>query len=197
MGTGEVMEKLGKFDAVYNLLKCLVGTVPEGSSILEVGCGGGLRTIELKREFSVHITLSDISSSAIDTARDNASTAGVGADFEQADALALPFEDNSFDIVWSGGVNEHFIDPQRQTVFNEMARVCRHECIVIVPNAWNVFYWLWRVRLELQKKWIYGFELPFSTFELKRRMEDAGLIFKKAGRTFPYGMEIGIRGIKE
>ena len=187
-----IIHKLGKCDSIYNLLKHLVGTVP--GSILEVGCGEGLRTVELAKEFGVHITLVDISLDALLRVRNNIIEAQVKATYKQADALALPFKDNSFDIVWSGGLNEHFIGEERQVVFNEMARVCKHECIVIVPNALSITYWLLRKSLKLRGKWVYGFERPFSTFELRRRVKEAGLIPDKATWA---GLEIGIRGIKE
>ncbi len=64
-----------------------------------------------------------------------------------------------------------------------MARVCRSggQVIVIVPNALNLFYRLWKKVFEMQGKWEYGFEKPFAILELRKRMRNAGLVPLKAG----------------
>ena len=89
-------------------------------------------------------------------------------------------------------MNEHFKGERRQTIFNEMARVCKPggQMIVIVPNSLNMFYRLWKRVLNAQGRWQYGFEMPFSIFELRGRMGKAGLVPNRiSGRgtlTSPY-----------
>jgi len=95
------------------------------SSAVDVGCGYGTDVIELaKRLRSGRRAIGvDISETMITEARRR--TAGIGPDvsFRVADALALPFEDNSFDICRTETVLQHLTDPERAV--NEMTRVTR------------------------------------------------------------------------
>ena len=170
-------------DSCYHLLKRLIGSpLDKALSILEVGCGSGIYTLSLLREFSNYppsaATLVDFSSIALAFARKNAEQNGVLANLVLADASKLPFPDNTFDIVWNGGVNEHFRDERRQLIFNEMARVCKSEgqVIVIVPNSLSLPYRLWKGVLEKQGRWEYGLEIPYSVFELRSKLRNAGLM---------------------
>lgn len=177
------VEKIVRYDACYHLLSRLIELRQNKNlNILEVGCGSGIYTIALLRESQnnscYNAVLVDFSSIALSLARRNAAKNGVDANFVLADAFQLPFPDGTFDIVCSEGVNEHVEDEKRQLIFNEMARVCklRGQVVVIVPNSLNIAYRLWKKILEVQGKWQYGFEMPYSIFELKRRMKNAGLI---------------------
>jgi ubiquinone/menaquinone biosynthesis C-methylase UbiE len=182
-------EKLIERDSCYRLLGRLID-LPQDQNlrILEVGCGSGIRTLALVKKFQdyhLDATLVDFSAIALAFAKKNAEKNGVAANFVLTDAFKLPFPDESFDIVWNGGVNEHFDGEKRQSIFNEMVRVCKRggQVVVIVPNALNPFYRLWKKVFEMQGRWEYGFEKPFTIFELKNRMKKAGLIPQKAGGT--------------
>jgi len=51
----------------------------------------------------------------------------------KADILkGLPFEDNSFDLVYSDGLLEHFIDPE--PVLKELFRVSKRYILTLVPR---------------------------------------------------------------
>ena len=177
------------YDDCYQLLKRLIA-MPQAHnlSILEVGGGSGIYTFSAVKEIFEHIScriiLVDFSPAALAIAHKNARNNKVTAvNLVLADALKLPFADGIFDFVWNEGVNEHFDGEQRQLIFNEMARVCkpRGQVIVIVPNALNPAYRLRKKILEIQRKWEYGFELPYSFFELRRRMRNAGLVPMNSG----------------
>ncbi len=179
------VEKIIGNDSCYRLLKRLVD-LSQGKSlgILEVGCGSGIRTLTLLKEFQeLNATLIDFSSVALAFARENADENEITANFIMADAFRLPFPDETFNIVWNGGVNEHFEGEKRQLIFSEMVRVCKRggQVIVIVPNALNPFYRLWKRVFEMQGRWEYGFEKPYTIFELRNRMRKAGLILIKNG----------------
>jgi SAM-dependent methyltransferase len=148
--------------------------------ILEVGCGSGTRTLALLKDFEeyhLNAVFVDTSLHALSFAKRSADNNKLTADFIVADAFKLPFPDDTFDIVWNEGVNEHFEGEKRQKIFDEMARVCKvgRKMIVIVPNALNLPYRITKKLLEIRNQWIYGFEKPFTIFELKRRMKDAGV----------------------
>lgn len=176
-------------DLYYRLLKRLIDLPRDRNlSILEVGCGSGIRTLALLKEFQLYAlnaTLVDFSSIALAFAKKNAGENFIDANFVLADALRLPFSDESFDIIWNEGVNEHFNGEKRQHIFNEMARVCKGggQVVVMVPNAWSLPYRLWKKVLEGQGRWQYGFEKAFSIIELKNKIEKAGLTPLKTGGT--------------
>ena len=95
------------------------------ASALDVGCGYGTDVIELAKRLrpggrAIGI---DLSENMITEARRR--TVGIGPDvtFLVADALALPFQDNTFDICRIETVLQHLADPGRAVT--EMAQVTR------------------------------------------------------------------------
>jgi SAM-dependent methyltransferase len=56
--------------------------------------------------------------------------------YVQADALALPFEDGSFDVVFSNAVIEHVGDRERQRRFVDEALRVGRRAFVTTPNRW-------------------------------------------------------------
>jgi ubiquinone/menaquinone biosynthesis C-methylase UbiE len=96
-----------------------------GANILDAGCGTGLLTLALLKvvDMPVQITAIDLSATSISTARravkeEAGRTQSVG--FSQANVLALPFRDNSFETIVTSGVLEYV--PLEQG-FGELARV--------------------------------------------------------------------------
>ncbi len=83
-----------------------------GTRLLEVGCGVGAVLAVLGQEFpGVRLVGVDIEPKQLDFARGHLERAGVEATLLQADALELPFEDESFDHVWMMWFLEHVDDP--------------------------------------------------------------------------------------
>ena len=176
------LERVINKDRYYRLLKRLISLPTKYKiRIAEIGCGSGMRSLALAKEFKINknieITLLDASRSSIALAKKIAKQNKVKAHFVIADALKIPFKSNYFDIVWNEGVNEHFSGTERQQIFNEMVRICKKggQVVVIVPNAFNPFYRFAKAGLTLMGRWIYGFEDPFTFMELKRRLEKAGI----------------------
>jgi len=79
--------------------------LPEGSRGLDAGCGIGLQTMLLADAVGPdgHVTGLDISRSFLARGKAIAQLAGYGReiDFKQGDIYGLPFEDASFDWIWS------------------------------------------------------------------------------------------------
>jgi len=89
----------------------LAGFTPD-LHILDVGCGIGGSTRRLAHETGCRVTGIDLSDEYIDTAQRLTQLLNMQerVKFHAASALALPFEDNSFDGVWSLQMNMNVDD---------------------------------------------------------------------------------------
>jgi ubiquinone/menaquinone biosynthesis C-methylase UbiE len=94
----------------------LVARYGKGARVLEVGCGTGL-ILGRVAQFAAGAAGIDLSGGMLAGARAR------GLDVVQASATALPWADESFDVVYSFKVLAHVADIR--TAMAEMARVCR------------------------------------------------------------------------
>ena len=93
-----------------------------GTRLLEVGCGVGAVLAVLGQEFpGVRLTGVDIEPKQLEFARVHLARAEVDATLVEANALGLPFPDESFDHVWMMWFLEHVPDPP--AVLREARRV--------------------------------------------------------------------------
>lgn len=98
----------------------LIGPDFKGRRVLEVGCGRG----SLSAYFSDagwDCTLLDLSPAAIELARHAFSVHGLNAKFDVGNCMALPYQEKSFDLIFSIGLLEHF--DQIESVIQEQVRV--------------------------------------------------------------------------
>lgn len=103
--------------------------IVDKNKILEIGCGSGALAESLIRWYpNAKICGIDTDSNFITFARENIS----GVEFLEADATALPFEDNSFDVTISYTVSEH-IEPSK--FYGEQYRVIKENGVCIVISA--------------------------------------------------------------
>ena len=99
--------------------------VTQAEKILDVGCGIGGSSLYLAQTFNaraVGITLSPVQASR---ATERAREAGLASEvqFQVADALQMPFADDSFDLVWSMESGEHM--PDKEKFLQECYRVLK------------------------------------------------------------------------
>jgi ubiquinone/menaquinone biosynthesis C-methylase UbiE len=90
-----------------------------GQRVLEVGCGTGCDLLQFAKHGAL-ATGVDITDSHLELARKRV---GDMATVVKADARALPFEDGSFDYVYSHGVLHHSDEPEKAA--GEILRVLR------------------------------------------------------------------------
>ncbi|WP_223067386.1 class I SAM-dependent methyltransferase [Paenibacillus caui] len=115
--TGEGAAHPGGFEGTVRLLKAF--PFPQGSTILEVGCGTG-RTACYLAELGYSVTALDHNPRMLAKARARARVEQADVRFVEGDLAYLPFEDNTFDYVFAESVTL-FVDPD--AAFSEYARV--------------------------------------------------------------------------
>lgn len=86
---------------------------PEGSAVLEAGCGIGAQTISLASNSpGARFVSVDISADFVAEAKAKADAAGLtNVQFQQADIFALPFAPEFFDHIFVCFVLEHLAQP--------------------------------------------------------------------------------------
>jgi ubiquinone/menaquinone biosynthesis C-methylase UbiE len=99
-------------DSLVELLHCDTA-YPDGSLVLEAGCGVGSQTVTLARTSpGARFTSVDISAASLDDARAHVAAARItNVRFQRADIYALPFAPASFDHVFVCFVLEHLARP--------------------------------------------------------------------------------------
>ena len=97
--------------------------IPSGSRILEVAPGPGYLAIEIARRGSYAITGLDISKTFVEIATANARRASVEVDFRHGNASAMPFADDTFDLILCRAAFKNFSQPV--AAMNEMHRVLK------------------------------------------------------------------------
>ncbi len=149
---------------------------PSGRAICEVGCGSGT-TSAILAGLGARVTLVDLAPRALATARDHFRTLGLAADYCRQDGLRMGFRDGSFDVVWNGGVIEHFSDEGKISLIREMWRVTRPGGLlaIAVPNAMDFPFILGKKVAQWRGKWIFGYEDDLSEARFRALTLAAGV----------------------
>lgn len=100
--------------------------------ILDVGCGIGGSSLYLAQKFKATATGITLSPVQAQRATERAQTTEVAASFQVADALKMPFVENSFDLVWSLESGEHM--PDKHQFLQECYRVLKPGGTLIVAT---------------------------------------------------------------
>jgi len=96
--------------------------VEDDDAVLDVGCGTGSVAITAAHR-GADVTGVDLTPSMLAEARENADVAGVDVDWQEGDAVDLPFEENSFDATVSS-LGHMYGDPP-EAAARELVRVTR------------------------------------------------------------------------
>ena len=99
--------------------------VQTAENILDVGCGIGGSSLYLAGKFNAQATGITLSPVQAARAKERAQDAGLSGrtQFQVADAQAMPFPDDSFDLVWSLESGEHM--PDKTKFLQECYRVLK------------------------------------------------------------------------
>jgi tocopherol O-methyltransferase len=122
-GTSKLDRRQAQIDIIEELVAWAGNNHPQ--TILDVGCGIGGSSLYLAQKFDASVTGITLSPVQANRARERAQAAGLSAraDFQVANALDLPFADNSFDLVWSLESGEHM--PDKVKFLQECYRVLK------------------------------------------------------------------------
>ena len=93
-----------------------------GKRVLEIGVGAGADHLQFARAGAC-VSGVDLTDAAISITRAHLGAYGLSSDLRRADAQHLPFDDASFDLVYSWGVIHHA--PSPEAVISEIRRVLR------------------------------------------------------------------------
>ena len=95
------------------------------TKVLDVGCGIGGASRYLASKYGCHVTGLDLTDEYCQVAQSLSDRLGLASrvNYRQASALAMPFEDSSFDVVWTQYAAMNIAD--KPTLYSEIARVLR------------------------------------------------------------------------
>ena len=146
--------------------------------VLDAGCGTGIFSFIFAKKGASRVVGIDISELSLKTAQYLKKKHGVeNTDFQRVNMLKLPFQNASFDMVWSWGTVHHTTDPL--LAIEELIRVLKHEgslLLAIYRKTGLTFLHetLRRILLRLPKK-TWG---PFS-FMLSLVLAPGVFLFKR------------------
>ena len=112
-----------------------------GARLLEIGCGMGTDLLQFARG-GAYVTGVDLTPRSIEISRNHLVLYGQTGDFVLTDGERLPFEDESFDVVYSNGVLHH--TPDTAGAIREIHRVLRHggQTRVMLYHRGSFAYWV-------------------------------------------------------
>lgn len=132
-GHHESVLRSHRWRTVDNSAAYLVPVLERGQRVLDVGCGPGTVTTDLAARVAPgHVVGVDSSAAVIEIAQEGAGDVA-NVEFRTGDAMALPFEDDTFDVVHAHQVLQHLSDPV--AALREMRRVTRPGGVVAVRDA--------------------------------------------------------------
>jgi glycosyltransferase involved in cell wall biosynthesis/ubiquinone/menaquinone biosynthesis C-methylase UbiE len=111
-----------------------------GEEVLEIGGGMGTDLAQFAKH-GARVTDIDLSAGHLALAQENFRLRGLTGRFIHHDAERLPFDDNSFDVVYSNGVIHH--TPNTRLLVDEIYRVLRPggRAIIMVYAENSLHYW--------------------------------------------------------
>ncbi|WP_421809787.1 class I SAM-dependent methyltransferase [Flagellimonas sp.] len=168
--------------------KELASTIPlKGMKVLDMGSGLGGPCRMLADEYGCHATGIDLSSEFVHTANALSKLVGLSqkTHFVQGSATELPFEDSSFDMVWTQHVQMNI--PDKQRFYSEAYRVLR-------PGGHFLYYDIFRKNDDLvtyPMPWAAheGLSFLFKSEEMAKIMAELGFTLKSKTDQTEAGVE--------
>jgi SAM-dependent methyltransferase len=150
----------------------------DGQPVLEVGAGSGRDSLALARAGAIAVVL-DYSPASLEVVRGLARRLGVTVHLVQADGLAMPFRDGTFQVVFHQGLLEHFRDPRPLLVENARVVKSGGRLVVDVPQTFHL-YTVMKKALIGFGAWFAGWETQFTVSQLERLLASTGLRVRRS-----------------
>jgi ubiquinone/menaquinone biosynthesis C-methylase UbiE len=146
---------------------CIERVGREPARLLEIGSGTAIDSYILAENSTARITGIDISIPSLQVAALCGKFFPRPIDLAACDAEHLPFDNMTFDVVFSQGVVEHFHDPT--SMLKEQARVLKPDGVLVinVPQK-HTGYTRYKHREMKKGIWPWGWETEYSPGELRR-----------------------------
>jgi ubiquinone/menaquinone biosynthesis C-methylase UbiE len=179
------------FIEVYEVLrKCF--NIKDDSKLLEIGAGTGRFGIRFTQENpTLHVTLSDPTESSVKLMKEYVRKYQLGnIDIVKCYGESLPFDDKTFDMVFSDVVLQHIEEPLK--VVEEVNRVLKDDgfFVLTLVNKFNPFHSGYKIWKNLCKqKYDYGYEKSYTHSSLESLLSSGGFkVIKKDGAYPAYGL---------
>lgn len=144
-----------------------------GKFLLDIGCNWGRWSISAAKKNYYAIGI-DPSFEAIRAARRVASQLGMkNVHYIVADARYLPFSANSFDIVFSYSVLQHFDKDEVKRALSGISRILkkRGTCLIQMPNKFGIVNLIFQFMAKFKKPQLFDVRY-WSPLELKKTFNE-------------------------
>ncbi|MCC7308033.1 MAG: class I SAM-dependent methyltransferase [Acidobacteria bacterium] len=105
--------------------------IKPGMKVLDVACGSGNLAVNAAAN-GAEVTGLDLADNLVESAKKRAEALGLKIKFEQGDAEAMPYEDNTFDVVMT--MFGAMFAPRPEVTASELVRVCKPGGIIAMAN---------------------------------------------------------------
>lgn len=165
------MERFFVNNHLYNVLfiktyfRRFIGFCSLSGRCLEIGCGPGYTSLELRKSFAISLISIDYDIREVEIAKKNTRRSPIRV--IQADARALPFDDSSFDYVVESNTFHHIAE--YKDAIAECYRVLRKGGGLYIMDASAKFFWPFTKLLPFNH-----FDGKFTKESLMADLEDHG-----------------------
>ena len=165
-----------------NDLKRLIGEpLPQGGSLLDVGCGQGKSFRLLRDAFQPIRTLGlDADPHSIDLSRAEAAREGVNVELFTADCAQIPLPDASVDIVFCHQTFHHLVEQDRALA--EFWRVLKPGGLLLFAESTKAYIDTWVIRWFFR----HPMDVQKTADEYLEMLRWQGFVFGAENVSFPY-----------
>ena len=149
--------------------------IQKNTKIIEVGCEAAGTSALLNQEADIHLL--DYNEHIIEIVKQAWNEKNLNAHFICADMYNMPFENEYFDIIFNGGVIEHYNKSERYKIFKEYSKKLKPGGYMIIayPNHHSLPYKIAYTIRTLTNRWPFPKELKI--YDLKESILGLDLEF--------------------